>query len=199
MRKHFKANRIAMMAFTSIVLCCVIVTTPVFAANTIITGWDGDPGTHQITFTANKTTVVANQIRLNCYTNGTPGNGTRVTTWKYTGDLTQAWGLVYPYGAGNYGGDCYANMKNPQVCLNINRAQSMPEVNVALIYQNRFADVLLFRGGSTVYVKPRYNHSSNMYLQSTSAISGAGGGTYVRWNTSGSTFYRYDISSGIYS
>lgn len=61
------------------------------------------------------------------------------------------------------------------------------------IISNKFADVVIHRSGTSYYVDPRGGVGTR-YLQYTSLIPDSGGGRYMRWGTSPSAFYCFDIS-----
>lgn len=177
------------------------VSIPAFAdkANADIYDSDGVASTHPYRYTTTQTTIASQQIVLNAYCSKTPVNGTPVTTWPYTGSDTQEWsggGGVTAYasdGSSIYSGEVISSNANPDVALNINRSYSTPEVNTYNIVGNKFADVVIYRSGTSYYVEARGN-VGRRYLQRTSSIPNSGGGQYMRWGTSASPFYCFDIS-----
>ena len=199
--------------FLTLAIACVMamaMAVPAFAdqANAGIVSYTGVPGTHPYRYTTTKETNINKQIVLNAYCEGAPVDGTPVTTWKYTGSDTQQWA-----GVGNvtitacyrptnqyYSGDVINSDANPDVAINIYRSStnSMPEVNLKNLIGNKFADVVITRNGTSYSVGPRAGIGTR-YLQRTSSISNSGGGQYVRWGTTPSPFYAYDVPYKVFS
>jgi hypothetical protein len=199
--------------FLTLAIACVMamaMAVPAFAdqANADIVSYTGVPGTHPYRYTTTKETNINKQIVLNAYCEGAPVDGTPVTTWKYTGSDTQQWA-----GVGNvtitacyrptnqyYSGDVINSDANPDVAINIYRSStnSMPEVNLKNLIGNKFADVVITRNGTSYSVGPRAGIGTR-YLQRTSSISNSGGGQYVRWGTTPSPFYAYDVPYKVFS
>lgn len=182
-------------------------TAPVFAdkANAEIYMVSGVPGTHPYRYTTNDTIVASQQIVLNAYCETAPVDGTPVTTWSYTGSDTQQWSggdTVTAYAKDSsgqtYRGYVISSDANPDVALNINRSTSTPEVNTYSLIGNKFADVVIYRSGTSYYVEPRVN-AGRRYLQCTSSIPNSGGGQYMRWGLSATPFYRFDIPYGVFT
>ena len=170
--------------------------------------YTGVPGTHPYRYTTTKETNINKQIVLNAYCESAPVDGTPVTTWKYTGSDSQQWA-----GVGNvaitacykptnqyYSGNVISSDANPDVAINIYRSStnSMPEVNLKNLIGNKFADVVITRNGTSYSVGPRAGIGTR-YLQRTSSISNSGGGQYMRWGTTPSPFYAYDVPYNVFT
>lgn len=74
----------------------------------------------------------------------------------------------------------------------------MPEVNLKNLIGNKFADVVITRNGTSYSVGPRAGIGTR-YLQRTSSISNSGGGQYMRWGTTPSPFYAYDVPYNVFT
>lgn len=99
-----------------------------------------------------------------------------------------------------YLGDVINSDANPDVAINIYRSStnSMPEVNLKNLIGNKFADVVITRSGTSYSVGPRAGIGTR-YLQRTSSISNSGGGQYMRWGTTPSPFYAYDVPYNVFT
>lgn len=99
-----------------------------------------------------------------------------------------------------YSGNVISSDANPDVAINIYRSStnSMPEVNLKNLIGNKFADVVITRNGTSYSVGPRAGIGTR-YLQRTSSISNSGGGQYMRWGTTPSPFYAYDVPYNVFT
>ena len=68
-----------------------------------------------------------------------PVSGTRVTTWKQTGNITQAWDVAYTT-SGHW---VVTTNQRRDLALNIYRSGSQPEVNVIAFIGNTYNDCAL--------------------------------------------------------
>lgn len=183
---------VAIMCATSTLAAAEVTKTP----QAVVGKVTGSPFTHTYAITGNYTTNEAVQRRLNCYVEGIPYDGCKVTTWPNTADKTQLWGMLTIEATDPTveTQDIFVPHANPNVCLNILRSGSEPVANVSSIIGNRFGDIVIVTNNTLgrVYVGPRYIHSTNMYLRETTSLSS--GGKNVVWSPTGSSFYLYDDS-----
>lgn len=173
-------------------------------ANADVYTYVGVPATHPYRYTTSMTTNPNEQIVLNAYCSSAPVNGTPVTTWPYTGSDTQEWSgggdveALASDGYSTFSGQIISSNANPDVALNINRNYSTPEVNTYSIIGNKFADIVIHRSGTAYSVGARAGVGTR-YLERTSVIPNSGGGQYMRWGTSPSAFYCFDIPYGSFT
>ena len=132
---------VAMMCATSTLAVYKVTETP----QAVVGRVSGSPYTHTYAITPNYTLNEALQRRLNCYVEGTPYDGCKVTTWPNTGDETQLWGSITIAATDPTveNDDIFVPHANPNVCLNILRSGSEPVANVASIIGNRFGDFVI--------------------------------------------------------
>ena len=177
------------VAFMLLLAISAMATSVFAAANDVVTS---SALAHTALPSAFFTSASTSSQCINMYTETTPVNGTRLTTWSWTGSTTQ-WFEEAVFTANGSTGYAWCAYANPNLVINCYRGSATPEVNLATAVGNYRADIEVFfpgNGPGQLRVAPRYIHTNNMYITLGGSMSG---GHYLNWTTSGDDFYRYVI------
>ncbi len=195
MKKKMKSSyKVRTLAIAMLLIICSTVTSVFAAPNDSVTSCTFADTSHPFAFFVSKST---SSRCINQYTETTAVNGTRLTTWSWTGSSTQ-WFERAIFTANGSTGSAWCVYENPNLVINCYRGSAIPEVNVATAVGNLRADIEVSfpnSGTGTFGVAPRYIHTSNMYITLGSSMSG---GNYLNWTPSGNIFYQYDVGLGIF-
>lgn len=107
---------------------------------------------------------------LNCYTNGPVVDGTLVSLWSFTGNMSQQW---FYRGEAN-GRSSLRSAANPDMALNANRSYIGTNANVITADSNVLADYTLltkpvYPNDTAITMVSRGGHAYTVYLTSHGA------------------------------
>lgn len=171
-------------------LCIAAASISVFAGyDGLVTGHE-DVESHPRRFF---TTRNLNGLCLTRYGTSVPGSPIVILPAKAQGaqDIgPQYFEIMYIYSNG-LRGKAWAAYEDTNYVINIRRSYSTPEVNLAHISGNYFADVNIINDALRFKVEPRGTvQTSNRFLKQAGSMPG--GGYYTYWNTSGTTLYAFN-------
>ncbi len=154
-----------------VLLACLLLALPVFAEGALSRAVDISKASFENEYS---------RTLLNAATDGTPGNGTKVTTWKNTGHLTQRWDYTesVPGKAQHYWLKNSANRSYAITCYGVDGQQ----VTLQLLTRNASTQAvkIIYETGTAVNL---YGIANTYYLLAPTA-TGTYNGAPVLWKPS---------------